>query len=223
MSQYGFYREVQLATSLQAKVLVDSNGRLILNVENDVTSALVWNVESGIIDVNSEGRYNTQLAEWIANFGESQYSYIFNETNQYSIIADSDEEDIEYNDATGEWAPTLTEYVAPIPIVTGFRVVNDVLQYYDGENWLNVTWNDKQVLANYIDNGGGHWAIEYGFTPSPYDGQIASVQMVTNNTTQTTNRIAASIVEIVNGFDFHIGSDYWTRIMEGDESPILIM
>lgn len=107
VSQYGYYREVQLAADLQAKVLVDQYGRLILHVEDDVTYALVWNVESGIIDVNSEGRYNTQLAEWIANFDKSQYSYMFNETNNYTIIADSDEEDIVLDDTTGEWLPSI--------------------------------------------------------------------------------------------------------------------
>lgn len=102
-----------------------------------MTSALVWNVESGIIDVNSEGRYNTQLAEWISNFGEAQYSYIFNETNQYTIIADSDEEDIEFNDATGEWTPQLTEYISQVIPVEGVAQVfadEGCTRYADGSS-----------------------------------------------------------------------------------------
>lgn len=138
MSQYGFYREVQLSPSLQAEVLVDSNGRLILHVEDDVTWALVWNVESGIIDVNSEGRYNTQLAEWIANFGEAQYSYMFNETNNYTIIADSDEEDIQFDDATGTWSPVVTE-VPGIPTAPlYYQEVQQVYRIVDSNGRLLV-------------------------------------------------------------------------------------
>lgn len=116
-------------------MLVDSNGRLILNSTLDVTNALVWNEDSGIIDVNSEGRYNTQLTEWMTNFGESQYSYIFNQTNQYTIIADSDEEDIQFNDENGEWNPTVSEYIAiPIPVEGDVQIFSDAActSYADG-------------------------------------------------------------------------------------------
>lgn len=126
-------------------MLVDSNGHLILNSTLDVIYALVWNEESGIIDVNDQGRYNTQLTEWIVNFGESQYSYSFYQTNQYTIIAGSDEEDIEFNDATGEWSPALTlfEPIEPLGKLQVFKDQN-CTEYADGtENAVYVRVNQN--------------------------------------------------------------------------------
>lgn len=181
VSQYGYYREVQLATDLQAKVLVDQYGRLILHVENDVNNALVWNVESGIIDVNSEGRYNTRLAEWIANFGESQYSYLFNETNNYTIIADSDEEDIQFNDATGEWSPALRLYDAtPVPVLGQVQVFKNAecTQYADGTETdiyvrinVNVATDEQLIFGSMQDEGSS--CVIYGPTSNPpQNGEI---------------------------------------------------
>lgn len=73
--------------------------------EDGVIEALVWNEVNGIIDVNSEGRYNVQLAEWIDNFGESPYTWQFEQTDQYIIYAGSAEEVIIF--ANDTFTPTI--------------------------------------------------------------------------------------------------------------------
>lgn len=143
-----------------------------------MTSALVWNVESGIIDVNSEGRYNTQLAEWITNFGESQYSYLFNETNKYTIIAGSDEEDIQFNDATGEWSPALTLF-EPTPGVLNSVTITAAIQ---GEPLqpVNAITNANGQLIVIRDNYGDEYVICKLATDTAWDsnGEESDVESV---------------------------------------------
>lgn len=155
-----------------------------------MTYALVWNVESGILDVNSEGRYNTQLTEWMTNFGEAQYSYLFNQTNQYTIIADSDEEDIEFNDATGEWSPTVNEF-SPGPQTMYYRHINP-----GGSNMTILCNNEGKLVAFDVDYGGQDYEVvdlldpEIQFTQMPTEGAddiieacggVVYGQILTNN------------------------------------------
>ena len=192
-------------------MLVDSNGRLILHVENDVTSALVWNVESGIIDVNSEGRYNTQLTEWRTNFGESVYSYMFNQTNQYTIIADSDEEDIEFHDATGEWSPAVNE----------FEPGNDVFYQRtlrNSSSTMNILCNEDGKLITFVDETDELWYFEINYEENKW--WINWRQPKDNQTIY--NNLVESAGGPVNGQMVNQGEEYYSGILICDEAMLTI-
>lgn len=175
--------------------------------EGGVDEALVWNEVSGIIDVNSEGRYNTQLAEWMYDFGVSQYSYMFEQTNQYMIAADSDEEVIVFSDETSEWTPAVSEFDPGAPDFF-YRTVNggsrDVIVMCDNEGklcefigdnmrtgWFQATDDGSQLSWTDVFNSSTQATIEQncGGTSEvtvEYSGAGASVWCVRNESCKVT-------------------------------------
>lgn len=149
MSQYGFYRVVQLAASLQAKVLVDKYGRLIVDTHDEVTWALVWNEESGVIDVNSEGRYNVQLETWLNNYGQSDFAFVDEGGNYiYTLTNGTDSEQITFDDELGTFNPVPREFSTGVPSMY-YRLI-----HYESSNPIVVCNREGKLID--FDAVGNH-------------------------------------------------------------------
>lgn len=149
MSQYGFYREVQLSQSLLAKVLVDQYGRLIVDIQDEVTWALVWNEESGVIDVNSEGRYNGQLETWLHNYGQSDFAFVDEGGSYiYTLTNGTDSEQLEFDDELGTFKPVPREFSTGDPSMY-YRLI-----HYESSNPIVVCNREGKLID--FDAVGNH-------------------------------------------------------------------
>ena len=117
-------------------------------------------------------------------------------------------------DTPGPTPPT------PSPVVNGLRVLGEILQQdIDGE-WVEVSFNGKQVLATYNDKLEG---ITIGFSPSPVDSSTPNYNLVTNNVRASSGAvIATTTYSPGNGLIIDIGELSLSPIVEGDSSPYII-
>lgn len=160
MSQYGFYREVQLAPSLQAKLLVDHYGRLIVDTHDEVTWALVWNEESGVIDVNSEGRYNGQLETWLSNYGLSDFAFIDEGGGYiYTLTNGTDSERIQFDDELDTFNPVPREFSTGVPSMY-YRLI-----HYEDSNPFVICNHEGKLID--FDADGNHI---YGYIRNQENG-----------------------------------------------------
>lgn len=128
-------------------MLVDQYGRLIVDIHDEVTWALVWNEESGVIDVNSEGRYNVQLETWLNNYGLSDFAIVDEGGSYiYTLTNGTDSEQLAFDDELGTFKPMPREFSTGIPSMY-YRLI-----HYESSNPI-VVCNREGKLIDFNADG----------------------------------------------------------------------
>ena len=91
-----------------------------MHKEDDVTWAFVWSPEDGTIDVDSEGRYQDKLSEWINAYGISDFYYNGNGNNNYTVTDGTNSEDLQLNETQTDVVPMPADY-SPGPQTMYYR------------------------------------------------------------------------------------------------------